>query len=218
MERKIWEPWRCGQYWGNILKELCRKDAIWLQNATMVKRYFHTCRATSGGSVTPGFIPRQLSTIAFKNLDSRAHTTPRVTFSFLSVHLTEEPKGNSVCVNRASNNSRNVKLQLPTRMRAACAIIGRGTQLNKGWVSSQELLLQLIQINDNTIAVYHSWESLPTVYSVVMCVGGSTSGTVTSASPSWVHTLQSDNSESSLDRESSDSRSASASFFAGTLL
>ena len=75
-----------------------------------------------------------------------------------------------------------------------------------------------MQINDITIAVHHSWESFPNVYSVVRCFGGSKSGTVTSASSSWAHTLQSDNSEFSLDRESSDSWLASALFLAGSLL
>ena len=107
------------------------------------------------------------SRIAFsyclQNFDSKVHTIQFPTFSFLSVHSTEEPKGTSDFVKRTFNKSCNVMLSLLTRMRAACAVIGRGTQLNKGWVSSHELLLQLIPINDNTIAVHYSWESFPNV-------------------------------------------------------
>ena len=95
----------------------------------------------------------------FSKLDSRAHTTSSATLSFLSVHFTEEPKGNSECVLRASKNSCNVKLLLPIRVRSVCAVIRTGTRPNKGCVSCQQLLSLLMQINDNTIAVPHLWES-----------------------------------------------------------
>ena len=125
----------------------------------------------------------------FSKLDSRAHTTPSATLSFLSVHSTEEPKGNSECVLRASKNSCNVKLLLPIRVRSVCAVIRTGTRPNKGCVSCQQLLSLLMQINDNTIAVPHLWESFPNVYFVVRCLGRFKSGTVMSGFSSWAHTL-----------------------------
>ena len=120
----------------------------------------------------------------FSKLDSWAHTIPSATLFFLSVHSTEEAKGNSECVLRASKNSRNVKLLLPIRMRSVCAVIGWGTQSDKGCVSFQQLLLLLMQINHNTIAVHYFWESFPNVSFVVRCLGGFKSGSVMSASSS----------------------------------